>query len=73
MPAICGFDLLALGFGTRVRVISHHAQPVAVRQLVAQRLLPDQRIDVGVLQERGEGIAPEHDDRQINLVLPDRS
>src|SRR5262245_50385129 len=42
-----------------MRVVGSHPQRARSRRgLVAQRQLPDQRIDVGVLEERGERMPP---------------
>lgn len=52
------FDLLALRLGPRVGVIGRHAKAVAGRRLVAKGDLTDERINVRVLQEGGEGVTP---------------
>lgn len=57
-PAQRRLARLTRGLGPRVRGVSGHAQAVAVRRLVPQRPLADERIDAGVLKQRGEAVPP---------------
>jgi hypothetical protein len=54
----CLLDLLALGFTTRARVVRGHAQALTGHRSVAQGLLADQGIDVGILEQGGERVVP---------------
>src|SRR4051794_21795645 len=51
-------DLLPVRLAPGVRVIAGHPQAGAGRRPVAQGLLADQRVDVGVLEQRGERVPP---------------
>ena len=46
--------LAPLGFGPGVGVVPRHTEAGPIRGAVTQGNLPDQRIDVSVLQEGGE-------------------
>src|SRR5262245_42769208 len=49
-------DLLLLRLGPRVRVFDGYAEAATAARTVAERLLADEGIDVGVLQQRGETV-----------------
>src|SRR5262249_61668362 len=51
-------DLLPLRLGPCVRVVASHAEAATAARTVAERLLADEGIDVGVLQQRGETVPP---------------